>query len=300
MKKVLFAITVVFGLSLALVATSCGGGGGGGSDDEEVASASDGNGISGSEVFIPGRSIDIYLRWACDHEVTQGEYETYCSYSSSSRGLSPRVSWGLGSNYPVYHVNWYEAIVYCNKRSLGEHLTPCYSIGGKTNPSTWGAVPTSSNENWVVICNFSANGYRLPTEAEWEYLARGGNTSNSGQTTYSESNTVGNVAWYEENARALGEGNPGYGSHAVKTKVANNRGLYDMSGNVWEWCWDYHGIITPSTSSTGSVSGYDRVIRGGSWVNISSCCSVAHRSPAHPYSYEINGPIGFRVVRSAE
>ncbi|MBP5437937.1 MAG: formylglycine-generating enzyme family protein [Treponema sp.] len=272
--------------ALSLLLLSCGGGGsGGGSDDEDASPtivSSVSNAITGSEVFIDGRTVTIWARWCSDHEVTQAEYQ-------SVMGSNP--SYFSGTNKPVECVNWYDALVYCNKRSLNEGKTPCYKISGKTNPSEWGAVPTFSNETWnAAECNFSANGYRLPTEAEWEYFARGGNVTNNGQTTYSGSNTIGDVAWYIENTWNTH-------THDVKTKAKNSLNLYDMSGNVWEWCWDWYGSISASTLSTGASFGSTRVIRGGGWAEDAPSCSVAFRS----YSGIGRGNyVGFRVVRTAD
>jgi formylglycine-generating enzyme required for sulfatase activity len=204
-----------------------------------------------------------------------------------------------GSNKPVEKVSWYDAITYCNKRSLSEGLTPCYTVSG-VNFSGLVSVPTSNDATWnAASCNFSANGYRLPTEAEWEYFARGGNITNSGQTTCSGSDTIGNVAWYYENAyNGLSSSDANYGTHPVKTKAKNSLNLYDMSGNVLEWCWDWYGSISASTDSAGASSGSIRVCRGGSWDKVVYCCSVAFRDGHYPNLRNYN--LGFRVVRTAD
>ena len=333
MKKIRMAFLALTAFALLSTSTSCGGGGGSDDDDTPAAESSSTGGsgsesadpsggdestdpgsgsgstttsipagfvavpgatfnettaITGSYVFIAGRTVTIPSLWVCDHEVTQGEYEQYCSYG----GSSPSTGYGKGSSYPAYYVSWYAALVYCNKRSLADGRTPCYKINGKTNPSEWGSVPTDSDSTWnAATCDFAANAYRLPTEAEWEYLARGGNLTNSGQTTYSGSDDdIESVAWYSENS--------GSQTHEVKEKAANALGLYDMSGNVWEWCWDrWTDIITTSTPSAGAASGSFRVSRGGSWNYFAYYCTVSSRSSYSPYGrYCSYG--GFRVVCS--
>lgn len=136
--------------------------------------------------------------------------------------------------------------------------------------------------------------FRLPTEAEWEYAARGGNKSRGYK--YSGGNTIGDVAWYYVNAYDKGKSSPDYGTHVVKTKSPNELGLYDMSGNVSEWCSDWYGSYNSSaqTSPKGPSSGSDRVLRGGSWYYLARLCWVSHRNSDDPdYSY---GSVGFRLA----
>jgi formylglycine-generating enzyme required for sulfatase activity len=147
-----------------------------------------------------------------------------------------------------------------------------------------------------AVMKSGANGYRLPTEAEWEYAARGGNQgdpTNWGYT-YAGSNTVGDVAWYSVNSHDLGNLDPDYGAHPVGTKAANSKGLYDMSGNVYEWCWDWHEPITVATDPAGPVSGLHRVWRSGSWFTNATGCSVVRRDEADPGIWDIH--LGFRVA----
>ena len=226
------------------------------------------------------------------YEVTQAEYEVYCSYGSSS----PSSSKGNGDNYSAYYVSWYDALVYCNKRSMAEGLTPCYSINDSTNPEDWGDVPTSSNGTWnSVECNWNANGYRLPTEAEWEYAARAGdNTVDS--YTYSgtsDVNNLGDYAWLNDNSNST--------THEVGTKKANAFGLYDMSGNVFEWCWnwftsEYDENTEGGSDPIGTSTGSSRVYRGGSWFNDSRCCAVSYRGNYYDPNDRYEN-LGFRVVR---
>ena len=168
------------------------------------------------QVSLRGFAISKY-------DVTFDEYDAYCQATVAAK---PGDSgWGRGSR-PVINVSWYDAVAYCNWRSQQEGKAPAYAISGSN-----------------VSCDFSVNGYRLPTEAEWEYSAKGGPAASSltVNAAYAGSPNLEAVAWYS--------GNSGNKTHPVGQKQPNSLGLYDMTGNVWQWCWDWYGSY-----STGSQS----------------------------------------------
>jgi len=257
----------------------------------EMASISDGTFMMGSPTTEPNResnetqhSVTLSGFSMSKYLVTQAQYQAVMG----AREDRTITSYGKGDNYPIYYVNWYDAIVFCNKLSILEGLNPVYSINGSTNPADWGAIPTTDNSTWnAAVMDKSKNGYRLPTEAEWEYACRAGTT-----TVYNTGDTISdNTGWYSSN-------NGGGKTHEVGLKPANAWGLYDMHGNVMEWCWDWYGSYSSGSQNnpTGAVTGSLRVRRGGSWGGYGQFLRSAYRDSFQPYSRSFIA--GFRLVRS--
>jgi formylglycine-generating enzyme len=204
-------------------------------------------------------------------EITVWEWKQYTKANKLSMPAKP--DWGWQDNYPINGITWEEAIAYCNWLSKKEKLQPVYS---KQGPN--------------YVCNFKANGYRLPTEAEWEFAAKGGVKSKGYK--FSGGNDANEVAWH----KAISKNSP----HTVGTKLPNELGLYDMSGNVWEWCWDWYNKdyykIEKGDNPKGPEMGERRTVRGGSWDS-----QVNYLRPANRISTPQNKThefYGFRVART--
>lgn len=214
-------------------------------------------------------------------EVTFEEYDAFCT--ATGRAKPGDEGWGRGKR-PVINVSWEDAIAYCNWRSKQEGLKEAYSISGSN-----------------VTANWQANGYRLPTEAEWEYAARQGGQKvrfGNGKNTIDPKEIIFDAsAGYKKTYSVAGE----YRQKTVAVGSLNSPnalGLHDMSGNVWEWCWDWYGTYPSSaqTNPKGPSAGSDRVLRGGSWSYSPQFCRVAYRGRSTPGFRDYN--VGFRLART--
>ncbi len=224
---------------------------------------------SGDADEKPAHKVKVKAFYMDTREVTQKAYESLMEKNPSKF---------KGPDLPVEQVDWYHAALYCNMRSLKENLKPCY------DPKN-------------LACDFSANGYRLPTEAEWEYACRAG--ANTKYAYGGDASKLQTYAWFK--------GNAGQKTHPVGQKQPNAWGLYDMHGNVAEWCNDsYNESYYNSSDGTdphGPTAGDKRVLRGGSWRTSEESCRVSARNSENARFADAcfgSDSYGFRCVRNAE
>ncbi len=242
----------------------------------------------------PVHSVTVSSFYIGKYEVTVADYKLFCKETKKEMPASPDslwlaehpdtrkwfifpgvTWWGWQDRHPMQKISWYDAVEYCNWLSGKHRLEKCYS----------------QNKQGEWICDFSKNGYRLPTEAEWEFAARGGKYSKNYR--FSGSNNVHEVAWVDDNTYYKSPQN-------IATLKANEFGLYDMSGNVWEWCNDYYSgnyyNVSPKVNPRGAGSTIYRVLRGGAWHYRTEYATLTSRDGPKPT--DVNFNYGFRLAKT--
>lgn len=213
-----------------------------------------------------GRIKTLYISKT---EVTQRSY-------MEVMGINPSKI--QGDFFPVESVSWYDVIVFCNLMSMRDGLVPCYTIKGARNPGSWGPIPKESKAAWnAVECDYNADGYRMLTVEEWEYAAQGGIYKN--KTNYAGSNIIDEVGWYKDNSEET--------THPVGYRYQNSCGLYDMTGNVSEWCMGFTGNAERSAP-----------VRGGNYTYDKKTCKISFKDACQPWYPHFEN--GIRICRNAE
>ncbi len=244
-------------------------------------------GGQGREDWIPSHKVTLSAFYMATTEVTFSHWKKVYQwainhgYKIQNSGNNLRYAYGKNLFCPIDKVSWYDCVKWCNAASEMEGRTPCYTADG---------VPIRARDRIDVLCTWDANGYRLPSEAEWEYAAWGDETN----TSYWEKIVSGDheYCWYGANSGIL--------MHPAGLKKANSWGLYDMSGNVNEWCWDLFMayLKTSLTNPYGSTNGMYRIFRGGSFIHGGIYLSPIARQYTNP-ECDLDD-VGFRVAVSAK
>ncbi|MEI7903294.1 MAG: formylglycine-generating enzyme family protein, partial [bacterium] len=251
---------------------------------------------------VPQHTVALSAFYMDKTEVTKAKWDEVYTWAMAKGYAFDNAGSGKASDHPVHTVYWYDALKWCNARSVKDGFTPCY-----TNAN--GTVYTSGD--FVGGCNWSAGGYRLPTEAEWEKAARGGTAGR--RFPWGDANTIQHVranynaapASFSYDTSPTTTHHPSYRTgdtpytSPAGSFAPNGYGLYDMAGNVFEWCWDWHNeeyyASSPGSAPTGSSSGTFRVLRGGSWNGDAARARCADRNSSNPKHG--NYDVGFRCAR---
>ncbi len=253
----------------------------------------------------PQHTLSISAFYMDKYEVTSNLWAEVHAWATN-QGYAFGANWrGKAATHPVQNVDWHDAIAWCNARSQRDGFTPCYTNANGT------VYTNAAGNSFGGGCNWAANGYRLPTEAEWEKAARGGVANR--RFPWGDVNTIQHARanYYAAPTFLVYDTNPTSGNHPtyevdpqpytspVGSFAANGHGLYDMAGNVREWCWDWYADTyyssSPATDPRGPSTGDFRVIRDGSWAINAESARVANRSYGNPF--DETHDYGFRCVR---
>ncbi len=254
---------------------------------------------------VPTHTVTVSAFYMAQNLVTKAQWDTVRTWAISNGYSDLEAGAGKASNHPVQRILWFQMVKWCNARSQKEGLTPAYY----TNDAQTTVYKTGDVNVTNAQVKWTANGYRLPTEAEWEKAARGGLSGKRfpwGDTiSQSQANYYAYSSYSYDLSGAVNNFHPTYATGGypytspVGSFAANGYGLNDMAGNVWQWCWDWYGTYDTAspTDPRGVSSGSSRVYRGGGWDDVAGYCRVADRNYVNPsYAFE---NVGFRVARSS-
>jgi formylglycine-generating enzyme required for sulfatase activity len=255
-----------------------------------------------TDLFTPPVTVTVSAFFMGKNEVTKALWDEVRTWGASNGYTDLRVGGGKASNHPVHTISWFDTVKWCNARSQKDGLTPVYTVNAGAVMKTGAASPTA---------NWTADGYRLPTEAEWEKAARDGVSGKrfpwgTDTVNHSQANYYASQAVSYDLSGVINNFHPIYtiGIEPYTSPVgsfgANGFGLHDVAGNVQEWCWDWYErstYVSNATDPKGAITGAHRVQRGGSWSLNASYSRAAARFSDTPATTSLR--VGFRLARSS-